>query len=193
MLLSTPDREEEEARGVLALGVCRGNEGSFRKHTRWDAEGHYGSHCCVNSNPVYCIPHQNHLLFQLSIGICLWTYFPVEVQQLFQWLALTRHDLQSEGNRDSYEADDMHEESREWVTVEHDDKDFLHCLNFHVFIPLFQSVAEGLQVRGVVHGVLLVDNCPRSYRRRHCCTRKRMVSKGLGTSTVDTSTSPEMR
>lgn len=141
--------EEGEAREVLVLAVCKGIEGSFHRHTRLDAEDHSESHCykCqLHSNQKRVIPYENHFLFQFPIRIGFRTNLPVEMKQLFERFAFTRHHLpnpqvsktlsQLDGKGVWYKADNMHEQPRKRITVEHYNENFLHRLDFCVLVAL---------------------------------------------------------
>lgn len=72
-----------------------------------------------------------------------------------------------------YEADDVHEEAREGVSIEHDDEDLLHCLDLCVLAALLEGVAQGVDVVGVVAArVLPVHNRP-CRRRCHLLSARR--------------------
>lgn len=114
-----------------------------------------GSH---TSTKVVDIPNQNHLLLQLAASIMLGTDLVVHVQQLLQRFALGRHD----------EADDVHEQLRHRIAVEHDCQDALHRLLLGLVGALFQLVLEVLQ-RRLVGRVVLVDQAVCIVEEsRHC-------------------------
>ena len=147
--------EEEGAQGVRVLEVCKGIEESFHRHTRSDVEDRSESHCYshqLHSNQKRVIPYENHLLSQFPIRICLWTDFPVEMEQFLERFILTRHYLPAptvstiaQHMRQlgcAYKADNMHEQSRKRITVQHHNEDFLHGLDFCVFVSLFQCISK---------------------------------------------------
>lgn len=81
---------------------------------------------------IISIPDENHLLLQLAIGVQLWTYFIVKVQQLLEGLALGRHN----------ESDDMHEQLWHRIAIEHYSEDALHGLLLALICALLQLVAQ---------------------------------------------------
>lgn len=89
------------------------------------------------------LPDENHLLLELA-GIVLGADLIVEIEQLLEGLRLGRHD----------EADDVHQEGRHGVAVEHDGQDALHGLDLAIVGALLQLVLEivdGGDIGGIVH------------------------------------------
>lgn len=74
------------------------------------------------------IPHQYHLLLQLSSSIQLRTNLVVEIEELLQWFAFRGHD----------ESYDVHKQLRHGVAIEHDGQDSFHGLHLCVVCALFQ-------------------------------------------------------
>lgn len=104
-------------------------------------------------------PDQNHLLLQLPARIVLWAYLVVEVQQLLERLALARHD----------EPDDVHQQLRHRVAVQHDNQDPAHSVQLRFIGALFQLLLELLD-RRLVRGIVEVHNRVRVFKeRRHVC------------------------
>lgn len=106
------------------------------------------------------LPDQNHLLLQLAVRVQLWTDFIVEVEQLLQRLALGGHN----------EADDVHEQIRHGVPVEHDGEDPLHGFDLGLIRSLLQLCLQVL-LRGLVGRVVQMDEtvCAVQEGGHGCC------------------------
>jgi hypothetical protein len=72
--------------------------------------------------------------------------FVVYVQELLERLALGRHD----------KANDVHQQTRHWVSIQHDGQDSLHRLDFRLISAPFQLGLELLKSR-LVRRVVLGD------------------------------------
>lgn len=103
------------------------------------------------------LPNQDHLLLQLAIRVVLRADLVVEVQQLFQWLALRRHD----------KTDDMHKHLGHGIAVEHDRNNCPHRLHLGLVIALLQLELQLLQ-RRLVRRVVQVNQAVCIFeKRRH--------------------------
>lgn len=92
------------------------------------------------------VPDQNHLLLELPGRIVLGTDFVIHVKELLQGLALGGH----------YEANNVHQELRHGITIEHDCQDTLHSLLL-CFIATLLELCPKVLKRGLVGRVVLVD------------------------------------
>lgn len=98
------------------------------------------------SERVGCVPDQDHLLLELPTGVKLGADLVVEVEKLFQRLGLGGHD----------EADDVHQQCRHGVAVEHDGEDGLHSLNLGLVGTLLELGTQLVGGRDV-GSIVLVD------------------------------------
>ena len=95
------------------------------------------------------LPDQDHLLLKLPLRVQLRADLVVEIEKLLERLRLGRHD----------EADDVHQQLRHGVAVEHDGQDALHGLDLGVvgaLLKLGLDIGERRDVR-----IVLVDHAVR--------------------------------
>lgn len=126
--------------------------------------------------PVGYVPDQNPFLLKLAIGVMLGADFVVQVQELFQRLALGRHD----------ETDNVHEEAGHGVAIQHDSQDLLHRLDLCLVRALLKLSLELLQ-GGLVGGIVLVDKAVRVVQEgRHVAGKMEIqLRSGDGRSRVE--------
>lgn len=91
-------------------------------------------------------PDQDHLLLQLAAAVKFGTDLVIKVEKLLEGLVFRGHN----------KSNNVHEQGRHRVSVEHDGQDALHGLDLGLIGPLLQLIAQ------VGHGwdvgrIVLVD------------------------------------
>lgn len=106
------------------------------------------------------LPHKNHLLLELAIGVGLGADLEVKVDELLELLVSGAHHVH----------DDGHQERVEGVAVEHGEDDLAHGLDLDLVRALLDPLAEGLWPDLLVN-IALVDDGVASVGRAHGCCK----------------------
>ena len=102
------------------------------------------------------VPYENELLLELPLGVQLRADLVVKVEKLLEGLGLGGHD----------ESNDVHQQLRHRVAIEHDGEDALHGFDLALVGAFLQLRPQLRHGRCAIGGAVL-DQTPRVFEERH--------------------------